>query len=172
MRRWILWAPLIAFGLLFGLAAVGLLRPSEPTIRSRLIGKPMPALNLPAIVPGHPGMTSGSTGPRLVNVFASWCVPCISEIKELERLRRRGLAIDGIAVRDTPDDLASFFADHGNPYRAVGSDPESRSMMALGSSGVPESFVVDARGIIRHQHIGAIGPQDIEDIVRVYENAR
>lgn len=166
-----IWAPLIGFLLLFALVALGLLRPADRNIRSRLIGKPMPALVLPAMVPGHAGLSAATPGPRLVNIFASWCGPCAAEVGALGQLKRRGLAIDGVAVRDTPADLAAFLVANGDPYRAIGNDPESRSMIALGSSGVPESFIVDARGTIRYQHIGAIGPQDVEDIAREYQAA-
>lgn len=171
-RRALIWAPLIAFVLLFGLVAAGLLRPAERTPPSRLVGLPMPALALPAMLRGHPGFASAQAGPRLVNIFASWCAPCEAEVAQLAVLKARGVPIDGIAVRDTPADLAAFLARNGDPYRAIGDDPDSRSMMALGSSGVPESFVVDGRGVIRHQHIGAIGAQDVEDIFDAYEAAK
>jgi cytochrome c biogenesis protein CcmG/thiol:disulfide interchange protein DsbE len=64
--------------------------------------------------------------------------------------------IVGIAVRDRPDDVRDFISRYGNPYAFIGADPESRVQISLGSSGVPESFVVDGRGIIRYQHIGPI----------------
>jgi cytochrome c biogenesis protein CcmG/thiol:disulfide interchange protein DsbE len=129
----------------------------------------MPAMTLPAIVPDRPGTGAHVAGPRLVNIFASWCVPCAAEAGELSKLQQRGVAIDGIAVRDTPQDVAAFLTRYGNPYRTIGSDPQSRSMMALGSSGVPESFLVDSRGVIRHQHIGPVGPQDVEEITRLFK---
>lgn len=169
--RWLLWAPLVAFLLLFALAALGLLKPSDPAVRSRLIGQAMPALKLPPVAPGHAGLTGREQGPRLVNIFASWCVPCAAEVEQLSRLRARGVVIDGVAVRDTRADLAAFLARHGDPYRAIGGDAQSRSMLALGSSGVPESFIVDRRGVIRYQHVGAIGPQDFETVLRAYEAA-
>lgn len=171
-RTVLLWAPLAIFLILFGLAAAGLFRPAERTVPSRLVGKPMPAMSLPAILPNHPGFESGQAGPRLVNIFASWCGPCEAEVAQLAVLKSRGVAIDGIAIRDTPAALADFLARNGDPYRVIGSDPTSRSMMALGSSGVPESFVVDGRGIIRYHHVGAIGAQDIDDITRAYAAAR
>lgn len=171
-RSWLLWAPLTAFLLLFALVAVGLLKPAETQVRSRLVRQKMPVLKLPPIAPGHAGLTGREGGPRIVNIFASWCVPCAAEVAQLARLRARGVVVDGIAVRDTPADLAAFLARHGDPYRAIGGDEASRSMLALGSSGVPESFIVDAKGIIRYQHIGAIGAQDFETILRAYEAAR
>lgn len=172
MKRPLLWAPLAAFLLLFAFAAAGLLSPGERTVPSRLVGKPMPTVALPPIVADRPGLSGTGEGPRLVNIFASWCVPCAAEVGQLEQLRRKGVQIDGVAVRDTPQALAVFLARHGNPYRAIGSDPQSRTMMTLGSAGVPESFVVDARGVIRHQHIGAIGPQDVDAIMRAYQASR
>lgn len=172
LRRWVLWTPLLLFGIFFALVATGLFAPADRTVKSRLIGEPLPALTLPAIVPNHAGFATTGSGPRLVNIFASWCPPCASEVEQLELLKRRGVIIDGIAVRDTRQDLAKFLTDYGDPYRAIGSDPRSASMIALGSSGVPETFIVDARGIIRYQHIGPVGTQDLEDIARAYEAAR
>jgi len=167
-----LWVPLAVFVILFGLVAVGLLKPADRNVPSRLVGQALPTLMLPPAVSGHAGLTGRESGPRIVNIFASWCVPCAAEVVQLQRLRERGAVIDGIAIRDKPDDLAAFLARHGDPYRAIGGDAQSRSMMALGSSGVPESFVVDERGVIRYQHIGAIGAQDFDNILRAYEAAR
>lgn len=171
MRRGLLWAPLAAFVLLFGLVAFRLITPAERNIQSRLVGQAMPAIDLPALLPGRPGLASATPGPRLVNVFASWCVPCAAEVVQLQALRARGVVIDGIAIRDRPDDLSAFLRRYGDPYRAIGDDADSRSMIALGSSGVPESFVVDARGVIRYQHIGAIGAQDFDMILAAYQAA-
>ena len=69
----------------------------------------------------------------------------------LAELEARGVAIDGIAIRDRPEDVADFLQRHGDPYGRIGADMQSAVQLALGSSGVPESFVVDGRGIIRHQ---------------------
>ena len=103
--------------------------------------------------------------PRLVNVFASWCVPCIAEAPLLMELKRQGVPIDAIAVRDQPEDVADFLGRHGDPFERIGADPESRVQIALGSSGVPETFIVDGRGIIRYQHMGPIEPGDVPAIL-------
>jgi cytochrome c biogenesis protein CcmG/thiol:disulfide interchange protein DsbE len=107
-----------------------------------------------------------------MNIFASWCVPCITEVKVLQKLARQGVAIDGIAIRDRPEDLARFLSDNGDPYQRIGSDAESRVQIALGSSGVPESFIVDGKGIVRYQHIGPIEASDVPMILSKLEQAR
>lgn len=175
MKRLVIWLPLglfLAFAIIVGL---GLSNPADRTIRSRLIGKPVPVLSLPAALPGRQGVTTaaGRSGePRLLNVFASWCLPCVAEAPQLLALERRGVPIDAIAVRDKPEDIARFLSDHGDPYRAIGADPNSRAQFALGSSGVPETFVIDAKGVIRYQHIGDIRPEDVGEILAAYEAAK
>ncbi|MFL6733346.1 MAG: redoxin family protein, partial [Sphingomicrobium sp.] len=104
--------------------------------------------------------------------FASWCVPCIGEAPILGDLRRRGVRIDGIAIRDRPEDVALFLAKHGDPYDRIGSDVNSRVQVALGSSGVPESFVVDGRGVIRWQHVGAVTSADVPEVLAQLEEAQ
>jgi cytochrome c biogenesis protein CcmG/thiol:disulfide interchange protein DsbE len=108
----------------------------------------------------------------VINVFASWCVPCMAEAPQLLALARRGIPIDAIAIRDRPQDIAQFLQRWGDPFRNIGLDRDSSVQMALGSSGVPETFVVDGRGIIRHQHLGVITEQNMGEIVAAWEAAR
>jgi cytochrome c biogenesis protein CcmG/thiol:disulfide interchange protein DsbE len=175
LKRLILWVPLVVF-LLFALTvASGLYSPADRTIRSRLVGKPVPDFTLGQAVPSHPPLSSDllrSGEPRLVNVFASWCVPCAAEAPQLMALKRRGIPIDAIAIRDRPDDVVAFLARYGDPFERIASDPQTQVQIALGSSGVPETFVVDGRGIIRHQHIGDIRPENVAEIVKAYEAAK
>ena len=175
MKRLVLWAPLIVFAVFLAVVAVGLYAPSDRQIPSQLVGQPMPEFALAPALPGRPGLATAGYRqgqPRLVNVFASWCIPCRAEAVQLDELARRGIPIDGVAVRDRPQDLAGFLAAYGDPFRAIGADNDRRVQMALGSAGVPETFIVDGRGIIRHQHIGAIMPQDMAAILAAYEAAR
>ena len=83
-----------------------------------------------------------------------------------------GRTVEGIAIRDRADDLADFLARNGDPYERIGSDPQSDAQIALGSSGVPESFVVDGKGVIRYQQIGPIEPSDVPMILSKLERAR
>jgi cytochrome c biogenesis protein CcmG/thiol:disulfide interchange protein DsbE len=175
MKRAVLWVPLGVFLIFIITVAVGLYSPSDRTIRSRLVGKEMPDFALPAMLPERQGLEGRNfrTGrPRVLNIFASWCVPCIAEAPQLMALSQRGIPIDAIAIRDRPEDVAKFLARWGDPYQRIGSDRDSRVQLALGSSGVPETFVVDGAGVIRHQHIGDIRPENMTEIIRAYEAAR
>jgi cytochrome c biogenesis protein CcmG/thiol:disulfide interchange protein DsbE len=175
VKRLILWAPLVVFVVFVATVAIGLYAPADRKITSKLIGKPVPEFTLGPAVPSHPPLSSDMLKrgePRLVNVFASWCLPCIAEAPQLMALKQRGIPIDAIAIRDRPADVATFLAKWGDPYERIASDPQTQVQIALGSSGVPETFIVDGRGIIRHQHIGDIRPEHIPDIIRAYEAAK
>jgi len=108
----------------------------------------------------------------VINFFASWCVPCIAEATKLAQLDRQGVPIVGIAVRDRAEDVAAFLARNGDPYEDIVADPESKVQIAFGSSGVPETFVVDSYCTIRHQHIGEIEQADVPIIVKQWESLR
>lgn len=172
--RVLLWLPLIGFLIVLALVAGGLIEPHDAAIRSQLTGKPVPDFTLPRAGGGPPATRAmlASGGPKLVNLFASWCVPCIAEAPQLMALKRRGVTIVGIAVRDRPADLAAFLRDNGNPYAAIAHDDASRLQMALGSSGVPESFVVDGHGVIRLQHVGPIDAGQVDAIAAAVGQAR
>lgn len=175
MSRWLRFLPLVVLAAFVAAVVWRIDRPAEEQIPSQLVGKPVPSFALAPTIPGKPGLSSADLAkgqPRMINVFASWCVPCIAEAPLLMELRRQGVAIDAVAVRDRPEDVAEFLARHGDPFLAVGSDPESRVQLALGSSGVPESFIVDGRGIIRYQHMGPIEPDDIPEVLRQWEAAK
>ena len=175
MSRAVRFAPLILLGLLIAGLIWRLATPADTVVKSKLGGKPVPQFVLPGMLDGKPALASKdlATGePHLVNLFASWCVPCIGEAPVLRELQRKGVKIDGIAVRDRPEDVIDFFARHGDPYERIGSDEQSEVQIALGSSGVPESFVVDGRGIVRYQHVGPIEARDVPTILSKLEEAR
>jgi cytochrome c biogenesis protein CcmG, thiol:disulfide interchange protein DsbE len=175
MNRALRFLPLLVLIAIVGALAWRLSSPPDEKIPSKLVGHPVPAFALAPAVVGKPGLSSAdlATGqPRLINIFASWCVPCIAEAPLLGELKRRGVPIAAVAVRDRPEDVADFLARNGDPFERIGADPESRVQLALGSSGVPETFIVDGRGTIRYQHMGPIEPGDVTTILREWEAAK
>jgi len=172
--RWALWLPLGLFLAFVVLVTLGLLKPASHDIPSKMIGQPLPAFDLPAASDGRPGLATRdfATGkPKLLNIFASWCIPCAVESPVLAELARQGVEIDGIAIRDHKPELAQFLARNGNPYTRIGADNVSAVQLAIGSSGVPESFVIDGKGTIRYQHIGDIRPEQVPMILAKLQEA-
>lgn len=169
-RRWLLWVPLAAFLLVFLVVAAGLWKPADRTVRSALVGKPLPAFYTPPLLPGRPGVTDAGFREgkvRLLNVFASWCVPCIAEAPQLMRLKKLGVPIDAVVIRDTAPAVRAFLARNGDPYDRIGDDKASAVQLALGSSGVPETFVIGGDGTILEQYVGDIRPDDVERLARL-----
>lgn len=143
--------------LLLVLLGVGLtLNPRE--VPSPLIGKPVPAFDLPQLeVAGRLRHTDLPGQPRLVNYWASWCTPCLQEHPLLMRLaREQQVLLLGINYKDTPEDASRWLARHGNPFGVVAQDLDGRAGLDWGVYGVPETFVLDARGVILHKHIGPL----------------
>jgi cytochrome c biogenesis protein CcmG/thiol:disulfide interchange protein DsbE len=152
-----------------------LAKPADTAIPSQMVERQVPRFALPVAVEGKPGLDSAdlATGqPKLLNIFASWCVPCIAEAPILRELQLRGARIDAIAVRDTPEAVAAFLARNGNPYERIGADRQSEVQIALGSSGVPETFVIDGKGVIRRQYIGPLTAANISGVLRELEQLR
>jgi cytochrome c biogenesis protein CcmG/thiol:disulfide interchange protein DsbE len=152
-----------------------LANPPDSDVQSAMIGKPIPVFAVAQALPDRPAVSSADLAdghPKLLNFFASWCVPCVGEAPVLTLLKQQGVPIVGIAVRDRPADLRQFLSDNGDPFQRIGSDPESRVQLAFGSAGVPETFVIDGRGIIRMQHIGPIEADDVPDLVQAVKDAR
>jgi cytochrome c biogenesis protein CcmG/thiol:disulfide interchange protein DsbE len=146
-----------------------LIKPADTAVPSQMVRREVPQFDLPPAIPTKPGLKSAdlATGqPRLLNIFASWCVPCASEGKVLQELQRRGVRIDAIAVRDTPDALSAFLSRNGDPYERIGADRQSDVQISLGSSGVPETFIVDGRGVIRRQYIGPLNASNIPGVIQ------
>ena len=171
----LLWLPLALFGGLALLFIVGMLRPDDRVITSKMVGKPLPEFSLPQGASDRPSLSHAvfrAGEPRILNIFASWCVPCAAEAPQLKALADAGAPIDGIAVRDARADVDAFLTRWGNPYRHIGLDARSEVQIALGSSGVPETFIVDGRGRIVHQHIGEIRADDVPGLLEIWRNAR
>jgi len=157
--------PLLALVALIAVFALNINR--DPSlVRSVLLNKPAPEFVLPAVdgltVPGFD--TKRLQGQvTVVNVFASWCIPCRDEHPVLEALKQKtGVALYGINQKDAPDQAAAFLAQLGNPYDAIGADRDGRTSIDWGVYGVPETFIVDAKGVIRFKHTGPLVMDDIE----------
>ncbi len=164
---WAMWLPLLLFGGFVALVLIGLLRPASREVKSAMIGKSLPQFAMRAAAADRPGLAFADMAdgkPKLLNIFASWCVPCAVEAPQLQALRARGIDVVGVAIRDHPQDLAGFLARNGNPYSRIGADDVSKIQFDIGSSGVPESFVIDGKGVIRYQHIGDIRADQVDVI--------
>jgi cytochrome c biogenesis protein CcmG, thiol:disulfide interchange protein DsbE len=163
-RPWLLWLPLAVVAFLGGWFIYGLVIPKDDRIHSAMIGKKIPEFSLPPAIASVKGLSSRDMGdgtPRLLNIFASWCIPCKAEAPQLEQLKKAGVEIDGIAIRDTPEDVTAFLIESGNPYRRIGADSEMTIQLELGSSGVPETYVIGGDGTILYQHIGDIRQEHV-----------
>ena len=161
--------PLALFLGLCAYLAVGLFR-DPSTIPSALIDRPVPPTDLPPLE-GRPAGTGPGDGlrqadltgsVRLVNVWASWCVPCRAEHPFLTDLAaNHQVPIDGINYKDKADDAVRFLAELGDMYERIGVDVDGRTSINWGVYGVPETFLVDASGSIRHKIVGPVTPDII-----------
>jgi cytochrome c biogenesis protein CcmG, thiol:disulfide interchange protein DsbE len=175
MSKTLRFVPLAVVALILAALVWRLANPPDPAVQSQMIGRPVPQFTAPQVLADKPALAAADFAdgrPKLVNFFASWCVPCIAEAPVLMELKKRGVPIVGIAVRDRPADVAQFLSRHGDPFERIGADETSKLQLAFGSAGVPETFIVDGRGLIRMEHVGPIEPHEIPQILRAVEAAR
>ena len=130
-------------------------------VPSPLIDKPAPAFQLPLLA--DPARTFGNADlagkPYLLNVFASWCFACLDEHPLLmAETKRLGVPLVGFNYKDEADDAKRWLARFGDPYTTIITDRDGRVAIDFGVYGAPETFLVDAQGIIRYKRIGAITP--------------
>ena len=169
-------APLVVLVGLLAVFALSLNR--DPSlIQSVLIDKPAPQFSLAAVEgTGVPGFDTASLSGEvtLVNVFASWCIPCRDEHPVLVALREQtGVRLFGMNQKDAPENAVAFLKELGNPYDAIGADSNGRTSIDWGVYGVPETFIVDAKGIIRFKHVGPLTMDDIaSEMIPAIEKAR
>lgn len=179
-RRFTVYIPLLAFIALVGLFAYRLyVVDQNPNANSRipsaLINKPVPEFSLPPLaeVPGG-GLDTAMLGSGLhvVNIWASWCVPCRAEHPVLMELAKdERFEMSGINYKDTPENARRFIGSLGNPYDRIGADENGRSGIEWGVYGVPETFIVKD-GIIVYKFIGPLSPQTVEsDFLPAIERA-
>ena len=164
-KHWPYLGPLAIFAIVGVFLGVGLtLNPRE--IPSPLIGKPVPQFQLAAVKGRTLGLASSDLRGEvsIVNVFASWCVACREEHPLWMALARQNIApIHGLNYKDKPDDAARWLGELGDPYRRTGADLDGRVGIEWGVYGVPETYVVDKRGVIRDKVIGAITPRIVDE---------
>ena len=135
-----------------------------------LVGKPLPATpaaNLDGSAPRP--LALAAKGPVLVNVFASWCAPCVEEAPALMALKASGVKMVGLAYKDDPAATRGFLSRQGDPFATVLLDPQGRAGVDLGISGVPETFAVDAQGVVRAKHAGVLTPDDAERLLETID---
>lgn len=174
-RRLIVLAPLVIF---LGLVALFLIRlySGDPSrIPSALIGHPAPQTNLPPVagldrngVP-VPGIDAASFkgAVTVVNVWASWCVPCHDEAPLLIGLAQDGrLRVIGINYKDEPENARRFLGRYGNPFVAAGADRNGRAAIEWGVYGVPETFVVGRDARIAYKLVGPITPDNLDKVLK------
>jgi cytochrome c biogenesis protein CcmG/thiol:disulfide interchange protein DsbE len=177
--RALVFAPVVVALGLCALFAYALLSGGDPSkVPSALIGKPAPKVALPPI-PGvqAPGFSTADLGKgevTLVNVWASWCTPCVAEHPFLMRLKQSGAArIVGVNYKDTAEAARAFLARRGNPFEAAGFDADGRAGVEWGVTKVPETFVVDANGVVVFKLTGAIDAKNLPgELLPAIEKAR
>jgi cytochrome c biogenesis protein CcmG, thiol:disulfide interchange protein DsbE len=149
---------------------------------SPLIGEEAPAFVLPALaglardsqpVAGFSDADLKEGGGTLVNVFASWCVPCREEHPVLMQLaKEKGVTLLGLNHKDEAENARRFLGTMGNPYAKVGVDASGRTSLDFGVYGVPETFAIDGGGHIVGKHVGALTMADAQELLRKAVGAR
>ncbi len=166
MKRWLAALPLVALAALGVLFATFGLHHDPHVNPEALVGKPLPADRLPPLQGGPPvALTSTLKGPTLVNVFFSTCAPCVEEHPALLALKAQGVRIVGVAYKEPVDRTRAYLARMGDPFAVVLADQDGRAAIDLGATGAPETFLVDAGGIVRAKHVGPLLPQDAETLL-------
>jgi cytochrome c biogenesis protein CcmG/thiol:disulfide interchange protein DsbE len=169
-RRWLAFLPLAAFACLAALLFLRLSAGDPSRIPSALIGQSAPPLTLPGL-DGAPGLTAADLRRgqvSLVNVFASWCQPCHFEHEYLmalaadPSLKAKGVAIYGVAQKDSPENVRRFLGAKGDPYAKVGLDADGRAGIDWGVYGVPETFIVKGDGSIAYKVVGPMTAETLE----------
>ena len=165
MKRYLL--PLVVFLVLVGFFAIGLqLNPRE--VPSPLIGKPAPAFKLPVLNAPDRKISAQELKGKVwvLNVWASWCVPCRQEHPLITDLAKNsGVPVYGLNYKDKVADASAWLAQLGDPFAATLSDIDGLVGIDYGVYGVPETFVIDKQGVIRLKHIGPMTPEAMRDTV-------
>ena len=169
MKRLFFLVPVVVFVGLAWLLYIGLFQGPPSVLPSPLVGKPAPDITLPALdaqAQKFDRTELGQGRPIIVNFWASWCVPCRLEHSTLEALAaRKGIALYGVDYKDKPENARAFLSELGNPFGKINEDREGRVSIDWGVTGVPETFVIDGKGIIRVHYAGPLNDQVVERLI-------
>jgi cytochrome c biogenesis protein CcmG/thiol:disulfide interchange protein DsbE len=175
MKRLLIILPLAVMAALVGLFLMRLEQGGNPAlVPSALIGKPAPARDLPALA-GMKGISAADLADgrvKLVNFWASWCTPCRVEHALLSTLKNQ-VPVYGIVYKDKTEAALGFLDELGNPFERIGMDAKGDDAIEWGVYGVPETYVVDGKGIIVWKHVGPLDVDAIQnDILPAIAKAR
>jgi len=155
--------PVVVFLVLAGVLYVGIQHsPNKSTMVSALLGKPAPAFELPVIGDASRKFNSRDLAgkPWVLNVWGTWCPECRAEHQTLlDIARSNAVPLVGLNWRDDDDAALEWLAQLGNPYTVVAVDREGRTAIDFGVYGAPETFFIDAAGIVQYRHVGAMTPE-------------
>ncbi|WP_298233881.1 DsbE family thiol:disulfide interchange protein [uncultured Azohydromonas sp.] len=161
--RPLLGLPLVAFAVLVLLLGRGLQLDAHE-LPSPLIGKPAPAFNLQRLdAPGTRFVPAQMRGKVWVlNVWASWCAPCRAELPAVQALAEGArVSVVGLNYKDSAEGAREWLKANGNPYAFTALDTQGKAGIDWGVYGVPETFVIDQRGVVRHKHTGPLTPETV-----------
>jgi cytochrome c biogenesis protein CcmG/thiol:disulfide interchange protein DsbE len=175
-RSLLVFLPLLLFVALAALFLLRLFAGDASRLPSALVGKPVPAFSLGGVegLKGADGLSDNELRQghaTLVNIFASWCVPCREEHPTLmkiaanEPLKALGVSLVGIAQKDTPANIRALLGEQGNPYATIGADENGRVGIDLGVYGVPETFVVTGDGKVAYRFVGPLSDESFETVL-------
>jgi cytochrome c biogenesis protein CcmG/thiol:disulfide interchange protein DsbE len=167
LKRWLAALPLLALAALAVLFAVYSLNRNPQVDPKALVGKPIPALALPGLEDGRPIPLATAAGGQvaLVNFFASWCAPCEVEHPVVKALAAKGVRIVGVAYKDAPENTKAYLTRLGDPYAVHLVDRDGRAGIEFGVTGVPETYLVSAKGVILAKHTGPLTPKSAEALL-------
>jgi cytochrome c biogenesis protein CcmG/thiol:disulfide interchange protein DsbE len=175
MNRAVAFAPLLALLVIVAVGGFLLLRDSggeRENFTAGMVGRQAPTYALTRLGGGEMVTSDAVRGrPHLVNVFASWCTPCRAEHSQLMALHAAGVEIVGVAYKDEEADAQRYIAELGDPYSAIGMDPEGRLGLEFGATGAPETYVIGADGVVRAVYRGALTPEVIAQTIMPALNA-